>query len=153
MTPRRIKNFAVSYIDEQLKKNPDWLDCITYFWIYDAEEWFLEILQNNGMKIFTNDTDYVYTPEVEEIANRFCRFVQKEKDRKYNEMYGERDAKNCLHRIGNDVNTLKNNFEDIKCYFEKFSTINEMIRIDFEDLLEHLRLLENIENGKIESLK
>ena len=154
MTPRKIKKLAVSYIAEQLKKNPDWFDCLSDLWIYDADEWLLEILQNKGMKIFTNNiNDFEYTAEVDEIVHKFRGFVIKEKDRKYDEMYGERDAKNCLHRIGNDVNTLKDNFENIKYHFKKYSAVNEMILVDFETLLEHLRFLENIENGKIETLK
>ena len=145
MSPRRIKNFAVSYIAEQLKKNPDWLDCITDSWIYDAEGWFLKNLRENGMKIFTNDTDYIYTKEVEEIVHKFWGFVTKEKDRKYDEMYGKRDAKNCLHRIGNDINTLKDNFEHIKHHFKNFSRFSNVINTDFEVLLNDLRFLEAAE--------
>ena len=91
MTPRKIKNFAISYIAEQLEKNPDWFHYITDSWIYDAESWFLKVLEKQGMKIFTNDTDCEYTEEVETIVHKFWGFVQKEKERKYEELY-EKDG-------------------------------------------------------------
>ena len=95
MSPQKIKNFAVSYIAEQLEKNPDWFGCITDSWIYDAENWFLDVLEKQyGMKIFEEDNgEYEeYTPEVNNIVEKFWGFVQKENDRRYEELYGERDA-------------------------------------------------------------
>ena len=117
MSPRKIKNLAISYIAEQLEKNPDWFRCITDSWIYDAEEWFLEILQNKGMKIFTNDTDFVFTPEVEAMDHKFYGFVQKEKERKYEELYGERDAFSALPGMIRYVKKVYEGFDSAKEYY------------------------------------
>ena len=117
MTPRKIKNLAISYINEQLEKKPDWFNCITDCWIYDAEEWFLEILQNNGMKIFTNDTDFEYTPEVNDLARKFRGFVQREKDRKYEELYGERDAFSELPGMIQHIKKIHERFDSVKEHY------------------------------------
>jgi len=125
MSPRTIKNFAISYIDEQLKKNPDWFDYITDSWIYDAEEWFLGILHNTGMNIFTNDTDYVYTPEVESIVHKFWNFVLKEKERKYEELYGERDAFNALPGMIRHIKKVYDGFDSAKEHYIQDSPIRK----------------------------
>lgn len=153
MSPRRIKNYAISYINNQLEQNPNWFDCITDSWIYDAENWFLDILEKEGMKIFTNDTDYEYTEEVETVVHKFWGFVQKEKDRRYEELYGERDAKYCLHRIGNDVKTLLEKYNSVKHHFKKFNAYTEAVTYQFEELEKCLQLLDDIENDRVESLK
>ena len=155
MSPRKIKNYAIDYIAKQLEKNPDWFDCITDSWIYDAEDWFLDILEKQyGMQIFISDEERdEYTPEVETIVCKFWGFVQKEKDKKYDEKYGERDAKYSLHRIKNDVKTLLEKYNDVKHHFKKFNTYTNAITYQFEELVKYLQLLDDIENDKIESLK
>ena len=125
MSPRKIKNLAISYIAEQLEKNPDWLRCITDSWIYDAEEWFLEILQNKGMKIFTNNTDFVFTPEVEAMDHKFWGFVQKEKDRKYEELYGERDAFRALPGMIRYIKDVSEAFDIMKKHYVQDSPTRE----------------------------
>lgn len=117
MSPRRIKNFAISYIAQQLENNPEWLRCITDSWIYDAENWFLDILEKQGMKIFTNDTDYEYTEEVETIVHKFWGFVQKEKDRKYEELYGERDAFRALPGMIRHIKEVREAFALADTYY------------------------------------
>ena len=117
MSPRRIKNFAISYIAQQLENNPEWLRCITDSWIYDAENWFLDILEKQGIKIFTNDTDYEYTEEVETIVHKFWGFVQKEKDRKYEELYGERDAFRALPGMIRHIKEVREAFALADTYY------------------------------------
>ena len=117
MSPRRIKNFAISYIAQQLENNPEWLRCITDSWIYDAENWFLDILEKQGMKIFTNDTDYEYTEEVETIVHKFWGFVQKEKDRRYEELYGERDAFRALPGMIRHIKDVREAFALADTYY------------------------------------
>ena len=117
MSPRRIKNFAISYIAQQLENNPEWLRCITDSWIYDTENWFLDILEKQGMKIFTNDTDYEYTEEVETIIHKFWGFVQKEKDRRYEELYGERDAFRALPGMIRHIKEVREAFALADTYY------------------------------------
>jgi hypothetical protein len=113
----------------------------------------LDILEKEGMKIFTNDTDYEYTEEVETVVHKFWGFVQKEKDQRYDEKYGERDAKYCLHRIGIDVKTLLEKYNSVKHHFKKFNAYTEAVTYQFEELEKCLRLLDDIENDRVESLK
>ena len=118
MSPRRIKNFAISYIAQQLENNPEWLRCITDSWIYDAENWFLDVLEKQyGMKIFTNDTDYEYTEEVETIVHKFRGFAQKEKDRRYEEFYGERDAFRALPGMIRHIKEVREAFALADTYY------------------------------------
>ena len=119
MTPRKIKNFAISYIAEQLEKNPDWLRCITDSWIYDAENWFLDILEKQyGMKIFEDNDEYEeYTPEVNSIIEKFWVFVQKEKDKKYDELYGERDAFLALPGMIRYIKEIQQSFYSVQEHY------------------------------------
>ena len=146
MSPRRIKNYAVSYINSQLEQNPNWFDYITDSWIYDAENWFLDVLEKQYQY-------NAYTEEVEEIVRKFWYFAQKEKDRRYEELYGERDAKYCLHNIGNDVKTLLEKYNSVKHHFKKFNACTEAVTYQFEELEKCLQLLDDIENDRVESLK
>ena len=85
MSPQKIKNFAISYIDEQLMKNPDWFNCITDSWIYDAENWFLDILEKQyGMKIFEEDNGEYdeYTPRGRETCSEILVFYSQRKRQK-----------------------------------------------------------------------
>lgn len=117
MSPRKIKNLAITYIAEQLEKNPEWFHYITDSWIYDAESWFLDILEKEGMKIFTNDTDYEYTGEVETVVRKFWGYVQKEKDRRYEELYGERDAFRALPGMIRYIKKVQEGFDSAKEYY------------------------------------
>ena len=117
MSPRKIKNLAISYIAEQLEKNPEWFHYITDSWIYDAESWFLDILEKEGMKIFTNDTDYEYTEEVETVVHKFWGYVQKEKDRRYEELYGERDAFRALPGMIRRIKEVREAFALADTYY------------------------------------
>jgi hypothetical protein len=117
MSPRKIKNLAISYIAQQLENNPEWFSCITDSWIYDAENWFLDILEKQGMKIFTNDTDYEYTEEVNTVVHKFWGFVQKEKDRRYEELYGERNAFLALPGMIRYIKKVQEGFDSAKEYY------------------------------------
>jgi len=154
MSPRIIKNYAISYISDQLEQNRNWFDCITDSWIYDAETWFLDVLEKQyGTTIFVDNDEYdEYTPEVEAIVHKFWGFVQKEKDRRYEELYGERDAKYYLHGIKDDVKTLLEKYNSVKHHFKKFNAYTETVAYQFEELEKYLQLLDDIENGKVESL-
>jgi len=155
MSPRKIKNYAVNYISNQLKQNPNWFDCITDSWIYDAESWFLDVLEKQyGVKIFIDsDERDEYTPEVEEMVRKFWGFVQKEKDSRYEELYGERDAKYSLHCIKNNVKILLKKYNNVKHHFKKSNAYTEAVAHQFEELDKYLQLLDGIENGKVESLE
>ena len=120
MSPQKIKNFAISYIAEQLEKNPDWFNCITDSWIYDAENWFLDVLEKQyGMKIFEEDNgEYEeYTPEVNNIVEKFWGFVQKEKDRRYEELYGERDAFLALPGMIRYIKEIQQSFYSVQEHY------------------------------------
>jgi hypothetical protein len=125
MSPRKIKNLAISYIAEQLEKNPDWFYYITDSWIYDAESWFLDILKKKGMKIFTNDTDFEYTEEVETVVRKFWGYVQKEKDRRYEELYGESDAFSALPGMIRYIKKVQEGFDFAKKYYIQDSPTRE----------------------------
>lgn len=155
MTDEEIKQAVEEYFNEMLSKDEDYLDHITDSWIYDAEGWFLNVLEKQyGVEIFVNsDERDEYTPEVEEIVRKFWGFVQKEKDRRYEELYGERDAKYSLHCIKNDVKTLLEKYNSVKHHFKTFNAYTEAVAHQFEELEKCLQMLDNIENGKVESLK
>lgn len=147
MSPRKIKNLAISYIAEQLEKNPNWFFQITDSWIYDAENWFLEILEKRGMKIFTNDTDFEYTEEVEIVVRRFWGFVQKEKERRYNELYGERDAYLALSGMIKHIKKVKDSFESSKDYYIQDSHIRKGKCTNIIDELNHaMELMKELKN-------
>ena len=148
MSPQKIKNFAINYITEQLEKNPDWFNCITDSWIYDAENWFLDILEKQyGMKIFEEDNGEYdeYTPEVERLVQRFWFFILKEKDKKYEELYGERDAFLALPGMIRYINDIRESFCSVKEHYiqdsptreEHCNHVNELLQqaiYEMEDL-------------------
>lgn len=116
MSPRKIKNLAISYIAEQLEKNPDWFCYITDSWIYDAESWFLDVLEKQyGMKIYDEYDEY--TSEVKTIVDKFWGYVQKEKDRRYEELYGERDAFCALPGMIRYIKKVQEGFDSAKEYY------------------------------------
>ena len=128
MSPQKIKNFAINYITEQLEKNPDWFNCITDSWIYDAENWFLDVLEKQyGMKIFEEDNcEYdEYTPEVERLVHRFRFFIHKEKNKRYEELYGERDAFLALPEMIRYIKKVQEGFDTAKEYYIQDSPTRE----------------------------
>lgn len=128
MTPQKIKNYAVSYIAEQLEKNPDWFKCITDSWIYDAENWFLDVLEKQyGMKIFEEDGGEYdeYTPEVERLVRRFWFFIRKEKEKRYEELYGERDAFLALPGMIRYIKEVQQSFDSVKEHYIQDSPTRE----------------------------
>lgn len=139
MSPRRIKNYAISYINNQLEQNPNWLDCITDSWIDDAEDWFVEICKGSNITF--------------EEGCKFRQYARKRFVELYDEKYGERDAKYCLHRIGNDVKALLEKYNSVKHHFKKFNAYTEAVTYQFEELEKCLQLLDDIENDRVESLK
>lgn len=146
MTNEEIKQAVEEYFNEMLSKDEDYLDHITDSWVYDAENWLLDVLEKQYQY---NE----YTPEVEEIVRKFWYFVQKEKDQRYDEKYGERDALFELDRIVCDVEQINKTFERIKHHFKKFNTYTEAVAYQFEELKKYLHLLDDIENDRVESLK
>ena len=153
MTNDEVKQAVEEYFNEMLAKDADYLDHITDSWIYDAEDWFFDRVEKEGIKIFTNNTDYKYTKKIKELAGIFWGIALKRKEELYDEKYGERDAKLHLHYIIGEVFNLKGEFEKYKHHFKTFPTYDNVVSTDFENLLEHLKLLNDIESGKIESLK
>lgn len=128
MSPQNIKNFAISYITEQLEKNPNWFNCITDSCIYDAENWLLDVLEKQyGMKIFEEDNGEYdeYTPEVNNIVEKFWGFVQKEKDRRYEELYGERDAFLALPGMIRYIKEVQQGFDSVKEHYIQDSPTRE----------------------------
>lgn len=123
-----IEKAAKDYITNQLDQNPDWLRCITDSWIYDAENWFLDMLEKQyGMKIFEEDNGEYdeYTPEVNSIVEKFWGFVQKEKDKKYEELYGERDAFCALPGMIRYIKEVQQSFDSVKEHYVQDSPTRE----------------------------
>lgn len=123
-----IEKTAKDYITNQLDQNPDWLRCITDSWIYDAENWFLDVLEKQyGMKIFEEDNGEYdeYTPEVNSIVEKFWGFVQKEKDRRYEELYGERDAFRALPGMIRYIKEVQQSFDSVKEHYIQDSPIRK----------------------------
>ena len=139
MTEQEIKQVVEDYFNQMFAKDADYLDHITDSWIFDAEDWF---------KAKFNITDW----NAEE-THWFIKFANDRFAELYGEKYGERDAKLHLHFIIGEIFNLKGEFEKYKPYFKTFPTYNDVVSEDFKNLLEHLKLLNDIENGKIESLK
>lgn len=111
MTKEQVKQKACEYIDTQLEKNPDWLDCITDSWIYDAEEWFETPLIRDGFKMYTNNEYYEYTPEGQELHDMFWEESFKYLEEKDIEINGVRDGLAYLNCCLYDIKRLE---EEIK---------------------------------------
>ena len=139
MTKEEIKQSVEEYFKEMFAKDADYLDHITDSWIFDAEDWF---------KLKFSITDW----NAEEI-HWFCKFANDRFAELYDEKYGERDAKLHLYYLIGEIFNLKGEFEKYKHHFNTFPTYANVVSTYFENLLEHLKLLNDIENGKIESLK
>ena len=71
------------------------------------------------MKIFEEDNGEYdeYTPEVNDIVEKFWGFVQKEKDRRYEELYGERDAFLALPGMIRYIKEIQQNFDSVKEHY------------------------------------
>lgn len=150
MTEQEIKQAVEDYFNEMFAKDADYLDIITDSWIYDAEEWFLKLLRQEGIKIFTNDE---YTKETEKLVWDFRGIALKRKNELYDEKYGERDALFELDRMVCDVALLNKTFKSIKHHLKKFNVYTDTVSEQFEELAKNLQLLYDIENGRVESLK
>lgn len=137
MTIEEIKQAVEEFFKIQLEKDPEYVDNVTDSWLYDAESWFI------------TRTDKA--PSQEEFYS-FDKLVQEKFDELYDEQYGARDALFELDRIACDVEQINKTFERIKHHFKKFNTYTEAVAHQFGELKKYLQLLDDIENGKIESL-
>lgn len=150
MTEQKIKQAVEDYFNEMLSKDADYLDHVTDSWIYDAEEWFLKLLRQEGIKIFTNDE---YTKETEKLVWDFRGIALKRYDELYDEKYGERDSLFELYKIVCDVKQMNKTFERVKHHFKKFDAYTNAVTEQFEELVKNLQLLDDIENDRVKSLK
>lgn len=99
------------------------------------------------MKIFTNDTDFEHTEEVETVVRRFWGFVQKEKKRRYEEFYGEHDAYLALSGMIKHIKKVKDAFESAKDYYIKDSHIRKGKCTNIIDELNHaMELMKELKN-------
>jgi len=141
MTNEEIKQAVDEYFKEMLKLDKDYVDHVTDSWIDDAEDWFVT---------------YWYEKHDDVTLEEGCEFRQYARKRfveLYDEKYGERDAKYSLHCIKNDVKTLLEKYNSVKHHFKTFNAYTEAVTYQFEELVKYLQLLDDIEEGKIESLK
>lgn len=141
MTEQEIIQSVEDYFNEMLSKDADYLDHITDSWIYDAENWFVKKY-----------------PKIDPITtsitvNKFWTIVVARKNELYDEKYGARDAKLLLSGLIYQTKELQNTFESIKHNLKIFPTFSNVVTTDIDNLIEHLQILSDIENGKIESLK
>ena len=137
MTNEEIKYAVEEYFKEILRLDKDYVDHVSESYIDDAEMWFLA--HNNDV-----------TPEE---GCEFRQAVRKKFDEIYDEQFGTRDAILRLHISIQKLKLLRSDFERDKKFFKKFPTYDNVVSTDFENLLEHIKLLSDIEEGKIESLK
>ena len=109
---------AHEYIDSNLSKNADWMGSLTDSWIYDAENWFLDLL-GKEITIYEDEEEYEYTKEAEELVSEFWGAVREYHDEKYAELYGVRDAAYILRGILYDLDTK---------YGEKLETLESYLK-------------------------
>jgi hypothetical protein len=138
MTEQEIKKSVEEYFNEMLSKDTDYLDHVTDSWIYDAENWF--------MKKHFSEIDAI-------CINQFSTIAIERKNEIYDEKYGTRDAKILLNGLIYQTKELQNAFESIKHNLKVFPTFNNVVTKDIDNLIEHLQILSDIENGRVESLK
>lgn len=141
MKEKEIIQAVEDYFNEMLSKDADYLDHITDSWIYDAENWFVKKYPKID-PITTSST-----------VNQFWIMAIARKNELYDEKYGARDAKILLNGLMWQAKELQNAFESIKHNLKVFPTFNNVVTKDIDNLIEHLQILSDIENGKIESLK
>lgn len=149
MKEQEIKQAVEEYFNEMHSKYTDYLELITDSWIYDAEEWFLNRIKKDGIKIFTNDTDYEYTKETEKLVLDFRGIALKRQEELYDEKYGERDALFESNRIVCDIKQINKTFEHIKHHLKKFNTYTNAVTEQFEKLAKNLQILYDIENEEL----
>lgn len=140
MKEKEIIQAVEEYFNEMLSKDADYFDHITDSWIYDAEKWFMKN----------------YYPEIDAIGptlNIFWEIAIARKNELYDEKYGARDAKLLLNSLIYQTKQLQNAFESIKHNLKVFPTFNNVVTTDIDNLIEHLQILSDIENDKVESLK
>ena len=135
MTNDEIKQAVEKFFQTAIEKDSNYIDHVTDSWIDDAEEWFVITYKNSNISF--------------DDVCEFRRQALKRFDEIYDEKYGERDAKYCLHRIGNDVKTLLEKYNSVKHQFKKFNAYTNAVSYQFEELVKYLQLLEDIENGKV----
>ena len=144
MIEQEIKQAVEDYFNQMFAKDANYLDNITASWIYDAEDWFRH-------KYNLPDWDeFEDTPEEVKV---FWKIARERKNELYDEKYGERDMKFLLNGIIYRAKNLQDSFECLKHNLKAFPTFNNVVSTDLNNLLEHLQILSDIENGKIESLK
>lgn len=153
MTEQEIKQAVEDYFNEMLSKDADHLDHVTDSWIYDAVNWFLYLLSQKGIKIYTDERECDYQEEVTNLVHIFWEIALKRYDELYDEKYGERDALFELDRMVCDVALLNKTFKRVKHHFKKFNVYTDTVSEQFEELAKNLQLLYDIENGRVESLK
>jgi hypothetical protein len=137
MKEKEIIQAVEDYFIEMLSKDADYFDHITDSWIYDAENWFMK----------------KYFSEIDAIGlHQFSTIAIERKNEIYDEKYGVRDAKLLLSGLMWNAKELQNAFESIKHNLKVFPTFNNVVTKDIDNLIEHLQILSDIENGKIESL-
>lgn len=144
MIEQEIKQAVEDYFNQMFAKDANYLDNITASWIYDAEDWF-----RNKYNLPDWD-EFEDTPEEVKI---FWKIARERKNELYDEKCGERDMKFLLNGIIYRAKNLQDSFECLKHNLKAFPTFNNVVSTDLNNLLEHLQILSDIENGKIESLK
>lgn len=155
MTEQEIKEAVEEYFNEMHSKDSDYLDHVTDSWIYDAEDWFLNLLSEKGIKRFIlkkKECDY-QEEVIIDLVNVFREIAIERFDKLYDEKYGERDALFELDRMVCDVALLNKTFKRVKHHFKKFNVYTDTVSEQFEELAKNIRLLYDIENGRVESLK
>ena len=148
MTQEEIKQKAHEFIDTRLKENPDWCDCVTGSWIYDAENWFCEILEKEkDITLFTNDEDYYYTDDVKKYVEIFWDEVQDYFKEKYIERYGSRDGKEYLKGTIYDLKQVKKKFEKAVEYLKNHESYSETIyKVPVDQIDETIKYIEVLIN-------
>lgn len=136
MTTEEIKQAVEEYFNEMFAKDADYFDHVTDSWIYDAENWFVN--------------KYSEIDAIDPTVNQFWTIAIVRKNELYDEKYGARDAKLLLSGIIYQVKELQDAFESLKDNLKVFPTFNNVVTTDLDNLIEHLQILSDIENGKIE---
>ena len=138
MKEKEIIQAVEEYFNEMLSKDADYFDHITDSWIYDAENWFMK----------------KYFSEIDAISlNQFSIIAIERKNEIYDEKYGIRDSKILLNSLIYQTKQLQNAFESIKHNLKVFPTFNNVVTTVIDNLIEHLQILSDIENDRVESLK
>lgn len=141
MTEQEIIQAVEDYFNEMLSKDADYLDNVTDSWIYDAEDWFLNLLSQKDIKRFVlKKKECDYQEELVDLVHIFREIALKRFDELYDEKYGERDALFELNRILCDIKQINKTFERIK--LKKFDAYNNAVSGQFEELVKNLQLLE-----------